>query len=92
MAQYVISYFHRTYAQTSRIIVEAAVEKGGMEKRKKCKDQANSMPSSSSLSSKRVDNSSNSSRDLDRKKEEFLSVMMGGKGHNGSNAGRSINN
>jgi len=80
MAQFVISYFHRTYAQTSRLVVEAAVEKGVIESKKKKKaDRANEKLVSSS---RRVDDDT-STRAIDRKKEEFLSVMMGTSNHTG---------
>lgn len=83
MAQHVITYFHKTYAQTSRLIVEAAVEKGNIiEKRKKRKgDQIIDKVSRDVID--------DSSRSIDHKKEEFLSVMMGGSTHNKSMGGAS---
>jgi len=77
MAEYVISYFNKSYARTSRLIVEAAIDitRGGGEQVKRSRTEENDHILKEDEEKKTKTKQTN--KNDDKKKKEFVSAMMG---------------
>jgi multiple RNA-binding domain-containing protein 1 len=96
MAKYAISYFHKSFVATSRISVEAAFSKSGKNDHRPWSKHSEGSSRYDALhekegvkeqtfSAKEITKKDDVDEKLEKKKQEFIDVMMGGK-KNSSNS------